>query len=120
MRLRELSHQRKDIQLTAAQEDCIESLLAESDSLRLFIKQCVRRERGASITSDEILAAYENYCATKGWSALPRKRFESQAGPLMMEFHQAAKRNDLKRGNTSKRGFMHVEIIETDTPTSEL
>jgi hypothetical protein len=32
----------------------------------------------------------------------------------------SAKRNDLKRGNTSKRGFMHVEIIETDTPTSEL
>ena len=119
MRLRELSLKRKDILLTSAQEDCIESLLAESDSLRLFIKQCVRRERGASITSDEILAAYENYCATKGWSALPRKRFESQAGPLMMEFHQAAKRNDLKRGNTAKRGFMHVEIIETDTTTSE-
>ena len=55
----------------------------------------------------------------KGWVTLPRKRFEQQLGPLMMEFHQAAKRNDLKRGNTAKRGFMHVEIIETDTTTSE-
>jgi hypothetical protein len=37
----------------------------------------------------------------------------------MMEFHQAAKRNDLKRGNTAKRGFMHVEVVQSTPPESE-
>ena len=116
LRLRELSRQRKDIPLTTAQADRIEALIAESDSLRLFIKQRVRRQTGTSLTTDEILSAYENYCSVKGWSALPRKRFEQQLGPLMMEFHQAAKRNDLKRGNSVKRGFMHVEALEDPSP----
>lgn len=119
LRLRELSRQRQDIPLTLAQEERIETLLAESDSLRLFVKQCVRRSPEMSATGDELLAAYENYCSVKGWVTLPRKRFEQQLGPLMMEFHQAAKRNDLKRGNTAKRGFMHVEVVQPTPPDSE-
>jgi P4 family phage/plasmid primase-like protien len=119
LRLRELSRQRQDIPLTPAQEERIETLLAESDSLRLFVKQCVRRVPEMSATGDELLAAYENYCSVKGWVTLPRKRFEQQLGPLMMEFHQAAKRNDLKRGNTTKRGFMHVEVAQPTSPDSE-
>lgn len=97
----------------AAQEERIESLLAESDSLRLFVKARIERCKEGSLTTEEILSAYENYCALQEWEALPRKRFDQQLGPLMMEFHRAPKRNDLKRGGSTKRGFMNVRVIES-------
>jgi len=113
VRLGEVSRTRGRFPAGAAQEERIESLLAESDSLRLFVKARIERCTEDSLTTEEILSAYENYCALQEWEALARKRFDQQLGPLMMEFHRAPKRNDLKRGGSTKRGFMNVRVIET-------
>lgn len=110
LRLRRLSESGRRFPLTEVQEDRIDALLAESDSLRLFVKRRIEREEDASLTTEEILIAYENFCANQNWTALPKHRFEQQLGPLMMEFHRAGKRNDISRGTSIKRGFKHVRL----------
>ena len=112
IRLRGVSRRSERFPITPLQAERIESLLCESDSLRLFVRRSLAREAGCSATTDELFTAYENHCNTLGWSALSRKRFETQLGPLMMEMHRAARRNDIARGGSQKRGFMGVRILE--------
>ncbi|RFC48342.1 MAG: Phage- or plasmid-associated DNA primase [Verrucomicrobia bacterium] len=112
LKLRRLSETGGRFPVSAAQEDRIDALLAESDSLRLFVKRKVRRQEDASLTTEEILVAYENFCSNQNWTALQKHRFEQQLGPLMMEFHRAGKRNDISRGSSIKRGFKHVSLLD--------
>lgn len=59
-----------------------------------------------------VIPGWRLHCNAQGWSPLSRKRFESQLGPLMMEMHRAARRNDIERGSSQKRGFMGVRLQE--------
>jgi hypothetical protein len=89
-------------------------MLAESDSLRAFITQRIVRNPEASLTVDELVAEYENYCAHLGWVALTKAQAERNLGPIMMEIHRAAKRNDIKRGTSQKRGYMGICLTESE------
>jgi putative DNA primase/helicase len=97
--------------LTVAQQNRVDDLLGESDSLRTFVGTRVERAAGETLTVQELYSDYENFCAELGWYALSQKMMERSLGALMMEFHRASKRNDIKRGTTSKRGFAGVRII---------
>jgi len=99
--------------LTPEQKKRIDDLLAESDSLRAFVGSRVERDSVTTLTVDEIIGEYENFCADLGWSAKTKAQAERGLGPLMMEIHRAAKRNDIPRGNSNKRGFMGVRLIPT-------
>ena len=89
-------------------------MIAESDSLRQFVARSVEREPSGSITVEEVQTGYENFCANLGWVALNKNQVERQLGPLMMEFHRAAKRNDIERGGRQKRGFAGVRLHSPD------
>lgn len=103
--------------LTPEQQQRVDDMLAESDSLRAFIGLRIVRDPAASLTVDELVAEYENYCAKLGWVALTKAQAERNLGPLMMEIHRAAKRNDIKRGTSQRRGYMGVCLTEpTDQP----
>ena len=111
-RLVELSRERAKFPITPRQEERIENLLSESDSLRMFVKRKLERAPGFAITVEDLHSAYENFCAELGWLALTKNQAEKQLGPLMMEIHRAAKRNDIRCGNAQKRGFMNVHLVE--------
>jgi putative DNA primase/helicase len=96
--------------LTTEQLESVEDLLAESDSLRLFVKKHVQKSPNSSLTVEEVQNTYENFCALRGWVALSKRQFEEGLGPLMMEFHQASKRNDVMRNDKAKRGFLNVSL----------
>ena len=103
--------------LSKEQQQRVDDMLAESDSLRAFIGLRIVRDPAASLTVDELVAEYENYCAKLGWVALTKAQAERNLGPLMMEIHRAAKRNDIKRGSSQRRGYMGVCLTEpTDQP----
>lgn len=93
-----------------------EDLLSESDSLRQFVREHVARVVGTSATVDELLHAYENFCAVRGWVALGKRQFEQGIGPLMMEFHNAPKRNDVMRSQKAKRGFANITLLAAVIP----
>jgi len=98
--------------LTPVQQKRVDDMLAESDSLRAFVSQRIVREHDASLSVDELLAEYENYCAELGWMSLAKARAERSLSPLMMEIHRAAKRHDIKRGTSQRRGFMGVRLTD--------
>ena len=104
--------------LTQEQQRRVDALLAESDSLRTFVNARVARDPDCSLTVDEITAEYENFCADLGWGAMTKAQAERGLGPLMMEIHRAAKRNDIQRGASNRRGFMGVRLIDPHTQTT--
>ena len=105
--------------LARGQTQRVEDLLSESDSLRLFVNRCVGRDAAGSVTAEELQIAYENFCADRGWVALNKNQAERQLGPLMMEFHRAAKRNDIDRGGKQRRGFTGVALRPGDQENQE-
>jgi putative DNA primase/helicase len=103
-----------DIRLTGRQSGVVDSLLAESDSLRFFLKECVKHEKGSDLTVGEIVQAYAHYCPDKGWDPLPESRIGSQLGTLMLEMFQTSKSNSCQRDGRATRGYRGVAFINPD------
>ena len=99
------------IRLHPAQLRRIENLLAESDSIRSFVRdQVVKAEASSSLTVAELTEAYFDYCDQRGWTAYSRRRFETTLPEVMMEQLHASKRNDIQRDDKHQRGFSHVHL----------
>ena len=98
------------IQLTEPQRKRIDDLLCESDSVRQFVQERVIKSENASVTVHELTTAYNDFCDDKGWQALSVRQFENQLANVMMEIHRVVRRNDIKRNNTTLKGFMHVAL----------
>ena len=60
-----------DIALTERQKGIVDSLLAESDSLRSFLRDRVERAEGADLSVNEIVEAYADFCPEMGWNPMP-------------------------------------------------
>ncbi|MEI7808612.1 MAG: DUF5906 domain-containing protein [Verrucomicrobiota bacterium] len=100
-----------DFALTEAQVGRVDSLLAESDSLRLFVKSQLERHDDDNITSAEISQAYAEFCADKGWNALPFAVVERTLTDLMLEAFHVTKSHDIERnGKKSNRGWRRVRL----------
>jgi hypothetical protein len=101
------------LQLSARQKERVESLLNESDGLRLFLQATIVGTAGSNLTTSEIVQKYAGFCSQKGWNMTIRKT-EEQLPDLMMELFQVGKSNDIKRGRgkkqTSLRGYRGVKF----------
>jgi P4 family phage/plasmid primase-like protien len=105
------------MQLTAKQSDRVDSLLAESDSLREFLRKAVATaDHSCSLTGQELAAAYMHYCEERGWNALPARKVDSMLPDLMLEVHRAAKRNDIVRDSKNQRGYLAVRLLPIGEP----
>jgi P4 family phage/plasmid primase-like protien len=100
-----------DFRLSEAQSGRINSLLAESDSLRLFVKECLERHTYGDVTTTEISQAYAEFCADKGWNALPTAVVERTLPDLMLEQFHVTKAHSIERdGKKSNRGWRKVRL----------
>lgn len=97
-----------DIYLSPAQSGVVDALLAESDSLRHFLKHAVERRPGSDLAVNEIIEAYAEYCPEQGWTALPITLVQRQLESLMLELFGTVKVNDIRRNDRSQRGFRSV------------
>jgi putative DNA primase/helicase len=101
------------LSLGQGQEKRVEALLAESESVRNFIKKYFIRDHGESVTSDEIVQSYAEYCSDQGWTPLPVTTVQQQLPDLMLEFFRAPKSHCLERnGKKSLRGWKGVRLID--------
>lgn len=98
------------VQLSKEQSQRIESLLAESDSIRAFVLKCVTSSHGSDVTTAELEEAYTTYCDAKGWKAETVLNFEKQIRNIMLETHRLSRRNDIKRNGKAQKGYMHVAL----------
>ena len=114
VRLQEEFAAQGDFVLSAAQRERVESLLAESDSLRLFARERLRRDDHGNVTTAEFQQAYAEFCADRGWNALPITVVERQAADVMLDEWQVARSNSLERdGRKSCRGWRRVALVPT-------
>jgi P4 family phage/plasmid primase-like protien len=102
-----------DFNLTDAQRGRVDSLLAESDSLRLFVKERMERQEYGDVTTNEIGQAYSEFCADKGWNALPSAVVERTLPDIMLDVFHVTKSHSIERdGKKSNRGWRKVRLLE--------
>jgi P4 family phage/plasmid primase-like protien len=109
--LSEIPDEGGDLKLTARQREVVESLLAESDSLRHFLRERVSTKQGSDVTVLEICEAHAAYCKKRSWQALPIAKVQANLETLMLEIFGVAKRNDINRHGKDQRGFSGVALV---------
>jgi phage/plasmid-associated DNA primase len=111
MVLREIEHSADgDVALTERQRNIVDSLLAESDSLRLFLRDHIERAAGEDLSVNEIVEAYAAFCPDKGWNPLPITEVQRSLEGLMLELFHVTKSHCIKRADGSVRGFFGVQF----------
>jgi phage/plasmid-associated DNA primase len=111
-----------DILLSSRQQQLIETMLAESDSLERFLASRVHRIDygvGAGLTTDEILQAYLAYCQDQHWTP-QSSSFARRLPKLMAKLFGASMAHDLERfGKKNVRGYRRVDFFQQSEPTEE-
>lgn len=97
-----------DVRLTERQQGIVDSLLAESDSLRVFLRERVERADGEALTTSEIVERYAEFCPERGWDPLPITAIHRQLESLMLELFQVCRSNSVQRDGKSQKGFRGV------------
>ncbi len=102
-----------DFRLSDGQRGRIDSLLAESDSLRLFVKERLQKYAYGDVTTSEISQGYAEFCADKGWNALPSAIVERILPDIMLDEFHVTKCHCIERdGKKSNRGWKRVQLLE--------
>ena len=107
-------HDTGDIRLTDRQAGVVDSLLAESDSLRWFIRENIRRQDGADLSVHEIVQAYAHFCPERGWDPLPESKINNQLQTIMLDMFQVLRTNNCQRDGKAVRGFRGVAFNDRE------
>jgi hypothetical protein len=115
----DLNHHRK-FPMTAAQTARVESLLNESDSVRFFVVNCIKRSPliADTVTSDDLFDAYCQLCNANGWNMENETKFARRAKDLMTQIHSAGYSKHLNREGKfgiGQRGYTNVQLIDLES-----
>ncbi|NQS89947.1 hypothetical protein HQ584_09175 [Patescibacteria group bacterium] len=108
-----------DVYLGPKQEQIVDALLAESDSLRLFLNDCVVRDERSDLSVQEIVESYAEYCPEKGWNPKPITIVQRELEGLMLELFRTSKTNSLKRDGKGAKGFRRIRLKNQGNDTWE-
>ncbi len=108
--LTEIPDEGGDLVLTDRQQDLVDSLLAESESLRHFLQDAVAVKQFGDVTVSELIEAYADYCPERRWQAMPITEIQSRLEGLMLELFGVTKCHDIQRNGKSQRGFSGVAL----------
>lgn len=99
--------------MTAAQKERVDSLLAESDSVREFARKGVAPVDAAEndITTGELVTAYVHFCEHRAWTPLPTAKVEKALPDILLEIHRMARRNDISREGKAQRGYRGLRLL---------
>ena len=109
--LSEIPDEGGDLKLTQRQRAIVESLLAESDSLRHFLQDRVIADSFGDLTVTELVEGYGAYCPERKWQPLPITEVHNKLEGLMLELFGVTKRHDVKREDRNQRGFSGVKFL---------
>lgn len=98
-------------QLSPEQQERIDDLLAESDSLRAFVRNHIHKSAPTdNVTVEELHMQYESMCDDYDWGTQTKYQFQKMLPVLMQEIHGVSRRNDVPRGAGARRGFWGVRV----------
>lgn len=98
-----------DFVLTERQNGIVDSLLAESESLRHFLQDRVIADAGGDLTVSELVEGYAAYCPERKWQPLPITEVQRQIEGLMLEMFGVSKCHGVERADKTQRGFRGVK-----------
>ncbi len=113
MVLNEIPETGGDFVLTDQQRGVVDSLLAESDSLRHFLTDRVVSHPYGDLSVSELVEGYAAYCPEKKWQPLPITEIQRQLEGLMLELFGASKCHGIERAGKMQRGWRKVKLLET-------
>jgi P4 family phage/plasmid primase-like protien len=108
--LAEIPDEGGDFRLTQRQKGVVDSLLAESDSLRHFLQDRIYVNTYGDVTTSEVIEAYAAYCPERRWQPLPITEVQNKLEGLMLHIFGVTKRHDIQRNGKSQRGFSGVKF----------
>lgn len=94
------------------QEKKIKNLLHESDPVAAYLKSHLDLvdDKDATVTSEEILKAFHDYCKNQGWTLPARKVIQSEIPDYIFHYYGISKRTDIKRAGTNRRGYYGLKL----------
>ena len=102
-----------NFKLTKEQQGRIDDLIDASRSVEFFVQNRLNLEKGKNLPVQSIVAAYQEFCKERNWTAVTERQVENQLGTLMAKVHGVAKRNDVPLENGKLvRGFYGVSLAE--------
>lgn len=106
-----------DIVISDRHKKIVDSLMEESDSLRVFARSAIQ---GTSDSSDlstlEIIERYSLFCVHKGWDMVPAATVERELPDIMTQLFAVSKAHDIKRDGKNVRGFSKVKFRPPSDP----
>jgi P4 family phage/plasmid primase-like protien len=108
--LSEIPDEGGDFKMTERQRNVVDSLLAESDSLRHFLRERVEANTYGDVTVTEMVEAYAAYCPERHWQPMPVTEVHNKLEGLMLELFGVTKSHDIKRNEKNQRGFSRVRL----------
>lgn len=99
-----------DFRMTPRQREIVDSLLAESDSLRHFLEDQLIADTYGDVTVTELVEAYGAYCPERRWQAMPITEIHNKLEGLMLEMFGVCKSHSIERDGKNCRGFSQVKF----------
>ncbi len=112
--LRDIPDEGGDFQMSSRQRDVVDSLLAESDSLRYFLQDRLVGDRYGDVTVTELVEGYAAYCPERRWQPMSVTEVQNKLEGLMLELFGVTKSHDIKRNEKNQRGFSRVKFRSAD------
>jgi putative DNA primase/helicase len=113
--------ERGDFALTETQRGRVDSLLAESDSLRIFVNQRLEKHEYGDVTTAEISQAYAEFCADNAWNVLPTAVVERTLPDLILDAFHVPKSHSIERDSKrSNRGWHMIRLRDAAEPAFKL
>jgi P4 family phage/plasmid primase-like protien len=100
-----------DYRLTEGQAARVDQLLAESDSIRHFVTDCISPAAGSDLTTSEIVSAYFDYCSNRGWLEFSSRQVEHALPDLMLEQFRSVRSAHLIRDGKRQKGYPKVCLV---------
>lgn len=101
-----------DLVLTEMQKQRIAQRVRESDSVGLFVEECIERG-GPGLSTEQLGASYREFCASRGLPAESEMSFSKKLrSELEHRFQAQPTENFVTDANSRKRGYYHVRFKE--------
>jgi hypothetical protein len=110
--------------LSAIQQERIDALLGQSDSMRLFLELSIERTPGQALEKNDVLEAYGDFCGEQKWEPLPDLAARKELNNRMLELFGSVERKsagvERNRRGYSNVAFKNGNQAKTDGNAQEL
>ena len=101
------------------QVERIKTMLENSDPVRTFVEEHLEKDESSCLTNEELWDYFNKIRVKMDLDRIQHRKFLNSLLDAMEQIHQSSPRHDIRRGNSTKRGFAGVRIKELPSETSE-